>query len=490
VSTGRARAFPAGAALRQWRGRVAERKHSHAGILPVAALVLAVLFSYLAGDWIAGVAAVLLWIIWATLSEKDEPPVLPLALSFQWLQVTCGIYYFALTGREVATMYSSDYRTMVLLGLGCIAALTLGLAVGLRWARFRRDTTAKSLAVPWRTLFLGYLFATFLNAFIRELAWSVPGLAQGLIAIGYLRLAILFLVFRRLIRPRLRWEWFLGILAVEVVLGFTGYFAGFREPLILASLALLEAFDVRSAAQWMRMTALAVLMIAAGVVWMGIRTSYRAEVGAELSQSRAERLERVGTLSSEWLVSELDSMTEDVDDLVERLWAIYYPALAVSRVPEVLPHENGAILLAALTHLVTPRVLFPEKGILASDSEMVRKYSGIFVAGSDENTSIAFGYAAESYVDFGIPLMFVPAFVFGVVMGLIYRAVFRVLRHRELVIGFACVFFWLSLYLYERSWVKTLGTTGTLLIYLGGVVWLLDWKLTRQGWHRARPSRM
>jgi hypothetical protein len=489
VSIGRVRALPAGASIRPARGRAVERKRVHTSVLPVAALALTVLFSYLADDWIAGFALVLLWIIWHGLWEKDAPPVLPLALSFQWVQVTCGVFYYALTGREMETMYLSNYRTMVLLGLGCIGALTLGLALGLRSARFGREPATRSLAVPWRTLFMGYLAATFLNVFIRELAWSVPGLSQGLIAIGYLRLAILFLVFRRLIRPRLRWEWFLGILGVEVVLGFTGYFAGFREPLILAFLALLEVFDARSVSQWMRMAALAVVMLAAGVVWIGIRTSYRAEVGDDLSQSRAERLERVGTLSSEWFVSEMDSMTEDVDELVERLWAIYYPALAVARVPEVLPHENGAILLAALTHLVTPRVLFPEKGVLASDSEMVRKYSGIFVASSEENTSIAFGYAAESYVDFGIPLMFAPALVFGVVMGLVYRIVFRVLRHRELVAGFACIFFWISLYLFERSWVKTLGTTGTLLIYLGGVVWLLDRKLARQLWHRPRPRR-
>lgn len=452
-------------------------------------LALSGLAAYLADDWIAGLAMILLWIIWQVLWQKDEPPVLPLALSFQWLQVTCGLYYYALTHREVETMYTSDYRTMVLLGLGCIGAISVGAALGLSWARSGRNPEAKSLAVPWRTLFVGYLGATLLNAFLREVAWSVPGLAQGLLAIGYIRLAILFLVFRRLVRPRVRWEWFIGILGVEVVLGFTGYFAGFREPLILAFLALIEAFDARSVGQWMRMAALSAVMIVFGVVWMGIRTSYRAEVGAGLSQSRAERLERVGALSSEWFTSELDSMTEDVDELVERLWAIYYPALAVSRVPEVVPHENGQIMWAALTHLVTPRILFPDKGVLPSDSEMVRKYSGIPVAGAEENTSIAFGYAAESYVDFGVPMMFLPALLFGVVMGVLYRVVFRVIRHRELVVGFACVFFWLSLYLFERSWVKTLGTAGTLLIYLGGLVWLLDRYLARRGPRRAGPRR-
>lgn len=64
--------------------------------------------------------------------------------------------------------------------------------------------------------------------------------------------------------------------------------------------------------------------------------------------------------------------------------------------------------------VVTPRILFPDKGALLSDSEMVRTYSGVFVAGAEQGTSIAFGYAAEAYLDFGLPSMFVPSFLFGV----------------------------------------------------------------------------
>ncbi len=466
----------------------ARARRQHRFAIPLVVLALALAASHLAQDWIAGLALLILWGVWELLWRSQEPPVLALAVTFQWLQVTCGVYYYALTGREVEAIYASDYRTMMLLGLGCVVAVTLGLAAGLRWgARSMKAVEQTRFAFPWRTLFVGYLAATVANVFIREFAWTIPGLTQGILAIGYFRLALLFLMYRRLVRPRLRWDWFLGLLGAELALGFSGYFAGFREPLVLAVLALLEAFDSRSVAHWARMGVLAALMLGLGVVWMGIRATYRSEIDEQQSQSRAERLERVGTLSSEWFLSEADSMARDLDMLVERLWAIYYPALAVSRVPKVLPHKNGEIMSSALMHLVTPRILFPEKETLPSDSEMVRQYSGIFVAGSEQNTSIAFGYAAESYLDFGVPLMFVPSLVFGVAMGLLYRAVFHLLRHHELAVGFATVLFWLGLYLFERSWVKTLGATGTLLIYLGGFVWYLDWRLSARG--GRRPSR-
>jgi len=134
----------------------------------------------------------------------------------------------------------------------------------------------------------------------------------------------------------------------------------------------------------------------------------------------------------------------------------------------------GAILGAALTHIVTPRIFFPNKGELPSDSDEVRKYSGLHVAGREVNTSIAFGYAAESYIDFSVPLMFVPMFGFGVFVGFCYTLFRSLIWHRELFVAFATVSFWTSLYLFERSWATMLGVTVGFMVYLGGPIVLLD----------------
>ena len=163
-----------------------------------------------------------------------------------------------------------------------------------------------------------------------------------------------------------------------------------------------------------------------------------------------------------------------LDNFVDRMWPIYYPALAVSRVPGTLPHTDGAIVSAAIRHITRPRVFFPDKGELSSDSEMVRKYSGVIVAGAETGTSIAFGYAAESYVDFGLPRMFLPVFAFAIAIGMIYRIVARNIKHRELLVAYSTVTFWFTLYLFERSWVVTLGESVALLVYVGTPMVLLD----------------
>ena len=492
MTLARAQSLPAGR-----RPSVRRRPSAAVGlqphVVPLIVLGLAVVAAGVASDWIAGAGVGVLWLIWFLLSADREAPVLSLAVSFQWFQVTSGVYYLAFTGRELEAHYASDYRPMVLIGLGCVTALTVGLAIGLKAGRARWKSTGgdDSFTVSWTTLTIAYLASTFANAILHEVAWSVPGLTQGLFAIGFVRLGVLFLMFRRLVRYRLRWEWFFGLLFVELMLGFTGYFAGFREPLMLAALAMLEVFRPRSPAHWFRIALVACLIGVTGLTWIGIRTVYRSEIDAgELTESRVERLGRVGELSTEWFGSEASAVARDMDHLVERLWAIYYPALAVSRVPAVLPHENGAIMEAAVRHIVTPRILFPDKGIIASDSEMVRKYSGVYVASTEQGTSIAFGYAAESYVDFGLPWMFVPSILFGIVMGIAYRAVFRVIHHRELAVGMACVIFWLALYLFERSWLKTFGLSATLLIYIGGLVFILDrLLLSHQAKMRVRAKR-
>ena len=457
-------------------------------VAPIVVLSAALLSIIVTGEWLAGAAIVVLWGIWHFLTEERVPPVLALALSFQWLQVTVGVFYIGFTGRELEAHYASDYRPMVMIGLGCIVALAIGLIIGLnalnRFKGFDPTEGAQArsgFTVTWRTLFIAYIASTAAGAVLTQAAGFLPGLAQGILAMGFVRLGALFLMFRRLVRHRLRWEWFFGLVGFEIVLGFTGYFANFREPLMLAIVAILEVFRPRSFAHWLRLAMVAALLSFAGLAWIGIRTVYRAEIDeGVLTSSRAERLGRVTELSGEWLGSARGDFSRDFDKLVERVWTIYYPALAVSRVPEVLPHENGAIMSAAVRHIFMPRILFPNKGTLPSDSDKVRKYSGVYVAGVEEGTSIAFGYAAEAYVDFGVPWMFIPSILFGAAMGVAYRVVFKVIHHQELAVGLACVVFWLALYLFERSWVMTLGFSLTLLVYVGALVFMIDRLLLRK----------
>jgi hypothetical protein len=427
-------------------------------------------------DWLAGAAVVVLWLAWQLLRFPDGPPVLAFAFTFHWSQIVCGMFYNAATGHVPMAMTAPKYREMMMVGLGCIVCLTLGIVLGERIVRQRMQARPHNygFVVGTPALIAAYVASVVGKNVILQFAGDVPALGQGIVALTYFRLALLYLVVRRFIQAD-RFVPAGMLILVEVALGFTGFFAEFREPLFIAIICAIELFDGRRTKHWAAIAALVALSLSGGILWMGIRSPLRRDIDpVYVGQTKAERLSYVATLASDWVRKGGEDKQTDFDAFIDRLWDIYYPALALDRVPDVVPHENGAIFMGALQHIFSPRIFFPNKAEIESDSYQVRRYSGVFVAGPERGTTIAFGYAIQSYIDFGYPWMFLPVLVYGVFMGAAFRWFLTIIRNHELAIAVVTVIFWMSLYPFNRSWPKLLGLSGTLMIYLGGAVVLLD----------------
>nr|UXE44955.1 hypothetical protein Hi04_10k_c3996_00030 [uncultured bacterium] len=448
-------------------------KDQNAKWIPIAAIAGWLLSG---GDWLAGLAVAVLASIWVMLPAEEGPPVVALAATMQWTSVCIGFFYVTVTGRPLDATLHADYRRMVLLGLGCIVALVLGLALGRRL--IARLGPAQGIrpahALTFKTLLLIYAVLTATMGGIVESAFDYGGLAQAIIALTYLRLGLVYLIFRQLVERR-QWHYLVALLALEIVLGITGFYAGFREPLIMAFLAFLEYFDRRNARHWAALGTLGGVMVLLGIVWIGVRADYRERFVQDAKfEKRTARIDAMVEAVQGWAKQDAEDMWMNADRFVDRMWTVYYPALAVDRVPGVLPYTNGQMMLDTLRFVFMPRLLFPEKPNVKSDSELVRKYAGVMVAGEESNTDIAFGYAAESYIDFGVPLMFLPMLVWATFIGAACSFIAREYKHRDLAVAIVTVIGWMSLYLFERSWAKTIGLGGTLLIYAGGLCYILD----------------
>lgn len=429
------------------------------------------------GDWLTGVSVMTLMICIRLVSTGDGLFVLPIALAFHWMQGNVGLIYLGLTGREVTAVFASDWRPMVMMALGCCLALAAGIRLGLLVKPPPDPTKPRpGFAFSFGLLVTVYVVTVFLEGTLSTIAPDYPSLRQIITTFDSARLGVLFLILRRLCAPPPRFGILALVVAIEIVLGITGFFAGFREPIVLAVLAVLEVFDRRNGKHWVALAVASVAICALGVLWMGIRTDYRRDYVAmdQFSGSRNARITRIEDLTSTFMRNDTDSLLKTTDQLVDRMWTIYYPALALKRVPSALPHTDGQIIGAALLHIVTPRVFFPNKGELPSDSDEVRKYANVAVAGREVNTSIAFGYSAESYIDFGVPWMFLPILAYGIFVGACYTVFRSLIWHRELFVAFATVSFWISVYLFERSWATMLGVTVGFMVYLGGPIVLLD----------------
>src|SRR4051812_11247465 len=127
-------------------------------------------------DPLSAVSIFVLGLIWSVLPEREGPPVLAMALTLQWIQVTIGMFYVGLTGRPLEATLRSDYRPMVAIGLGCIVALLAGLWCGQRWVDRLGPPTGERPqdALAFKTLGISYAAAVAVVGAVQQLAWSFP----------------------------------------------------------------------------------------------------------------------------------------------------------------------------------------------------------------------------------------------------------------------------------------------------------------------------
>jgi hypothetical protein len=433
---------------------------------------LGLLTAYVAtGDALVVSALAVLWAIWMLLPSRGGPPVLALACTHQWLQVTVGMFFAAITATAPLGYLESDWRPMVMIGLASVLSIAVGLRLGAGdETGIGPRGTSSSLSVTALTLV--YLAVSVLVIIIKELVLAVPalsGLYQGAVFLGFSRLVVFFIILRLLLRPTFRWVPFTLFVLFEAGVGLTGYLANFREVFVLAALALVEAFNRRRAGHWVAMVGLVIGVGGTGIVWQSIKGALRQYYATlRVKTTAADRVQIVGGFARAFAQDPARNAAAGVSAVVDRAWAVYYPALAVERVPRIIPHTNGMFLSNAVAHVLQPRFFFPDKNPLMEDSEKVRRFSGVFVAGAESATSIAFGYAAEGYIDFGVPLMFLPILAFGWLCGRAFRFFSRNIRSDVVAVGMTTVGFWLSLFLFEVSWDRMLGVSITIFLFLGG----------------------
>lgn len=443
-------------------------------LVPVGAIGGLILIGLLANDWMASAAMLVLFIGWKFLLREPGPPIIAAAFSNQWLQITVGMLYFAATGRRIMEMQTDDYRPMVLIGLASILVLFAGFYITAGFGRAKRAPIEAPKQLPWSNYRIAvcYAITVAVAGLLQEIAWSYNGLTQVILVLSRIRYVFLFLLVTRLVKPRLRWQMLCAILAAEITLGFTGFFADFREPLVIIGVAIFGAMDRRKAATWVIISSIAVLAIGSALIWTAVKPIIRQQYLASISAS--QRLNSVVVLTGSTFSSGIERWKGETDHLISRIWVVYYAGLAYKRVPSVVPFENGAILRGAVDNILKPRLFFPNKPEIASQSDEVRKYAGVWVLGKETKTSFAFGYAGESYVDFGLPWMFLPIFILGGLMGAGYRWLNKRISYDELRIGVTIVIFWSTMGLYEASWVMIIGPGLTIFAILGGGAVMLD----------------
>jgi hypothetical protein len=216
----------------------------------------------------------------------------------------------------------------------------------------------------------------------------------------------------------------LGPLAgTEILLGFTGFFSEFRYVLFVLGASYLAVRQHLSLKSWAVLSLLFCLTLFLATFWTTVKKEFRGYVsggtGAQVVMNSLE--DRVGYLFDQASQLQTEDMESGFYQLMERVSYIDILASTLDNVPANVPHQEGHQLSSALLHIILPRVLFPEKGVL-DDTETTYKYTNLPIAMENvQNTSISIGYLGELYVDFGWVGAGIAAFLLGSSYGFFYR---------------------------------------------------------------------
>ena len=411
--------------------------------------------------------AVLPFLIALTWSP-GEPPVLSFVLVFHWLQATTRVFHANIVGADVQdsslVFYSqfgafADVETAIWLTLIGLVVLAIGMRAAIQTMGPADEEAVLREAETFsvRRAFWLYLFATFaLTALVGSVGyWS--GFRTILIGVGQLKWALYFFLGYLVLVRREGYVYFLVAFAIEFISGI-GFFAGFKEVIFVSGITYFAARSRIGVGTTVKGLVAVFVLIIIGTAWTVVKPEYRETISGGSGQQGAvvDQGEQVAILVN--LLSEIDgeALAEGLDPFAGRIAYVDFFGYVLNYVPTIVPHEDGALWGAALKHVATPRVLFPSKPAIISDSEVTNRYTGLGVAGEGEGTSFSIGYMAESYVDFGAFWMFVPILLVGVWRGLMYR--FFLSHGQSRIAGYAfTVALFINLYQLEKATGKLLG---------------------------------
>lgn len=407
-------------------------------------------------------------LVWVGALKCPIRTILAAYLSFQWLQATSKIWIANCIGVDLSVAQSTVFgekglilnvadtaQEAILLGLACIASLSVGFRMSApRVGAFRPDVADLGAAK------LASLYFILLPVSMVAGPFVGGGLAQFLIVVGALRFApavVLFfrwLAFRREIMP------VLCIVATEMVIGFTRYFSSFRVVFFIfgaSAMTLVRTYERRTAMFFAG--AFAVLMVL-GSFWTLIKPAYRASLSQGATSQAVtlafeDRLKLLAEMAGNVNASDLP---DGLAEMALRISYTDYLEEVLRYVPAFVPHQNGRLWGEAVANVLAPRLLFPDKAVLISDSERTMAFTGQELASDQEGTSISLGYVAESYIDFGIAGALIVSALIGVFYALIVRSMLKLNRDRDLtIIVSVLVVLFFEVQEFEASNVKLLG---------------------------------
>lgn len=379
-----------------------------------------------------GAGAFVPFLLTTIVGRPATPKAVGFFLLWHWGQVFARAIQSVLDGESMAA--SIDGPDVLYAYWYALASLiTLAVAFRLVLGTLRSPTFSEYHAHErWRPsdLVTVYLVAIAASLAFIFLGRSVPGADQPFQAAAQVKVIALFLLCTYVFTTGLGRGALLAAIAIEILVGFTGFLADFRAVFIYVAVAAVAARIKWSGAATAAALAWLAVLLTLALFWTSVKVEYREyATGSEDSQQIKVPLEqRMTYLGERMLDLGGTKWSETSYVLLTRLAYIdiFGQVIGVDRgvrEPIVVRQWKDA-----LAHVFQPRFLFPNKPVLTDSDVFMRLARSDPMEQIRLGTSISVGYIAENYVDLGFPGML--AGIFG--LGLLFAMVVRYFMTRPL----------------------------------------------------------
>ncbi len=234
----------------------------------------------------------------------------------------------------------------------------------------------------------------------------------------------------------------------------------------------------------------AIVAISLSAFWSAIKQDYREFVnkGSQEQVVLVPLEDRVEFFIDRVDNLDADTMARGFASMLRRISYVEFFGATLHFVPEGRPHENGTMTMAAISHIFLPRLLFPDKAPLPSDTTVTAAYTGLPIT-IRPGLSISIGYAGELYIDFGIIGMMAGMGILGFLYGKGSRFIQRHFDSALISYG-ATVALLMPGFYFETALPKIIGGVLTsFIILLAMSKFVLPFAMNALVWKEAGVSR-
>lgn len=403
-------------------------------LAPIA-LILFSLWVFSPDKQLFAIASVLLLFLINFSWRKNEPKIIFFGAISYWLTVCTLMIFGVFYNRPMTdlTLTANTFVYTTYLALTATFLYSTGLFIGLRKIpEINVELIMNELKkYDSRKLLYAYITFSIFSTVFGGVVLSFGGLSQLGVALIWMKWSFLtLLIIHTLLFPENKKYVYL-VLVFEVLLSFSGFWSSFKDYFFIAAAAFLTFSNRLNTKRIIGLGLAGGVFFYMMVIWNVVKGDYRMYLtGGKKTQvvaqeSKIDNIKRLFEIVGEKFSKDNfnANLSVGIESLANRVNYTEYFALSVAQVPDILPFEKGALLMGGLEHVFKPRLFFPDKKTI-DDSQMTSKYTGRGFSGADQGVSFSLGLVAERYIDYGPFFMFIPIFLFGLLLAFIYKYIF------------------------------------------------------------------